>query len=168
MPLPPLTMPNALPPFLIEGHAATWGSPFANVAMGTGHSRKRRVWTRVPQRQAAALLLEPDEMTAFHAWFRDSLRSGERYFSARVKRQGSGLLWYRALFAQPYSAEALHFGRWRVTCELLLDGDGEVDGPTLGNFAAEIAIPFVGSGAPTVEKIFSAEFSIDFLVSEES
>jgi hypothetical protein len=168
MPLPPLTMPNALPAFLIEGHAATWGAVFGNVAMRTGHSRKRRLWTTMPHRVAAQLFLERDEMIAFHAWFLESLRSGERRFAARVKNQGEGLLWYTAFFLQPYTAEALHFGRWKVAADLLLEGEGEVDGPTAGLFSAEVLIPFTGSGTITVEKIFAAEISIDFLVSEDS
>src|SRR5688572_953533 len=110
MPLPTLLMPAELPPFLIQGHGTQWDKPFADLPMHTGHWRKRRKWTRAEQRVSVSLFLERSEMTAFHAWHRDSLLSGQRFFAARVKAQGAGMLWYSAFFTRMYEAEAMHFG----------------------------------------------------------
>lgn len=149
-------MPSILPPFLIAGHGALAGSPFANVAMTTGHRRKRRVCTVRPQVVSVSLFLEPAEATAFHAWHRDSLRSGERHFAARVKEQGAGQLWYDAFWLAMYQAEALHFGRWVITGQLQLRGDGQVGEPTLGGFHASVTLDLQGSAVLTVTKAFHA------------
>ncbi len=165
MPLPSLTLPEGTPPFLIAGHAAQWQSPFADVPMGTGHRRKRRLCTSKPQIVSASLFLERAQMTAFHAWFRDSTRSGERKFSAQVKEQGAGMLWYEAAFVSMYQADALHLGRWVVNAQLILSGDGSLAPPSLGSFSAEITIALSGSGTLTVIKSFSAEVTIALVAS---
>lgn len=165
MPLPSLTLPEGTPAWLVAGHAAQWQQPFADVAMGTGHRRKRRVCTRKPQIVSVSLFLTPAQTTAFHAWFRDSTRSGERKFSALVKEQGAGMLWYEAAFVGMYQAEALHLGRWVVNAQLILTGDGSETAPELGSFSAEVSIALSGSGTLTVIKSFSAEVTIPLMAS---
>jgi hypothetical protein len=85
-----------------------------------------------------------------------------------VKNQGDGMLWYSAFFVSMPEFTAMHFGRWKVSADLLIEGDGSVDGPALGAFSADATIGFTGSGTLTVEKLFEADAYIDFLVSEES
>lgn len=163
MPLPSLTLPEGTPAWLIAGHAAQWQQPFADVAMGTGHRRKRRLCTTKPQIVSVSLFLTQLQMTAFHAWFRDSTISGERKFSAQVKEQGAGMLWYEAAFVGMYEAQALHLGRWVVNAQLILTGEGSETAPSLGTFSAEISIALSGSGTLTVIKSFSAEVTIPLM-----
>lgn len=160
MPLPSLLMPAEVPAFLIAGHGSIYGSVFAPVAMATGHRRLRRVCTIRPQVVQVSLLLERDEMTAFHAWFRDDLVSGEREFAARVKDQGAGQLWYAAAWVGMYEAEALHKGRWRVAGELLLIGDGQATTPAGNEFAAEVTVPVLMSASLNVTKQLAAEIVV--------
>jgi hypothetical protein len=157
MALPGIQLPSSLPPFLIEAHGAQWMRPFVGVRMGTGHQRLRRVFTRGRQIVSVALFLEREEMAAFNLWHRTTLRSGDRKFSARVKDQGAGMLWYAASFVGMYTADALHLGRWKVTAQLLLTGDGEVETPALGFFTSEAVLPLLGVGTLTVPKRFSSE-----------
>lgn len=146
MPLPGILLPSSLPPFLIAGHTSQYGSPYADVPMGTGDARKRRVCTVLPQLVSASLLLERDDMASFQRWFRDTIRSGERRFTANVKEQGQGMLWYEAQFAQMYHASALHLGRWRVDCNLWLFGAGELEAPFTGLLATRIDWALSGVG----------------------
>lgn len=160
MPLPGLLMPVELPPFLIEGHGARYGSVFAAVPMATGHRRLRRVCTIRPQVVPVSLLLERDEMTAFHAWFRDDLISGQRNFSARVKEQGDGQLWYEASWVSMYEATPLHKGRWRVGGELLLIGTGQVDEPSSSALSAEVRVQVLATASLSVSKKLAAEIVV--------
>ena len=163
--LPSLTLPEGTPAWLVAGHAAQWQQPFADVAMGTGHRRKRRLCTTKPQIVSVSIFLTAAQMTAFHAWFRDSTRSGERKFSTQVKEQGAGMLWYEAAFVGMYQAEALHLGRWVVNAQLILTGDGSATAPALGSFSAEVTIALSGVGTLTVIKSFSAEVTIPLMAS---
>jgi hypothetical protein len=160
MPLPTTLMPEGLPPFLIAGHADAITSPFTDVEMTTGHRRKRRVSSARPSVRNVSLFLERDQMTTFQRWFRDPLVSGQRHFSARVKNEGPGMLWFEAVFVGTYEAEALHFGRWIVRAQLYLVGDGQEDPPSLESFHSEVSIPLTGVGTLNVPKRFSSEVTI--------
>lgn len=159
-PAPDTTLPSILIPtscYLLAGHGSQWQSVFADVAMTTGHMRKRRVVTSRPQIVNVAMVLERDEMTEFHVWFRDTLRRGERHFAARVKDQGAGFLWYDAAWVQMYQATAMHLGRWRVEGQLILTGTGQEAGPVLGSFRGEAVFALGGSGSLTVVKRLRGE-----------
>jgi len=162
MPLPTLLLPAAADCWLLAGHGAQWQTVFADVAMLTGHRRKRRVVTTRPQIANVALILERDEMTVFHAWFRDTLRRGERHFAARVKEQGPGFRWYDAAWLSQYTATAMHLGRWRVEGQLILAGVGQVDPPTLGAFAGGAVFALAGAANLLVLQQFhgSAVFAL--------
>lgn len=155
MPLPSILIPASC--YLLAGHGSQWQSVFADVAMTTGHMRKRRVVTERPQIVNVAMVLERDQMTEFHLWFRDTLRRGERHFSARVKEQGEGFLWYDAAWVQMYQATAMHLGRWRVEGQLLLTGTGREAAPVLGGFHGEASWALDGSGSFTVVKLLRGE-----------
>lgn len=157
MPLPTILLPSNARCFLQEGHGTQWQSVFADVQMTTGHLRKRRVVTARPQIANVSLMLERDEMTSFHLWFRDTLRRGERHFAARVKEQGAGFLWYDAAWLEQYRATAMHFGRWLVEGQLILTGVGQVESPTLGAFRGEAVFALDGAGSLTVLKQFRGE-----------
>ena len=163
MPLPQITLPPSLPPFLIAGHAAEWGSPFADIPMGTGHGRKRRVVTARPQIISVSLILERAQMTAFHLWFRDTLRSGQRRFSANVKEQGAGMLWYDAMWLQMPQWTAMHLGRWRVDGVLQARGDSSTVGPTLGLFSGGARIAFTGTARVSAANLFQGGARIALL-----
>lgn len=165
MPLPGIFLPSSVRPFLVAAHATQWGSHFEDIPMGTGHMRKRRVCSSVSKVFDVSLLLERDEMADFRRWHWDTLRSGERSFSARVKNEGAGQLWYEAQFVGMYTARALHLGRWFVSAQLLLDGDGQEAAPTLGAFSAEMGMELLGTGRLSVPKIFAVEIVIPLMAS---
>lgn len=165
MPLPGILPPSDLPPFLIAGHAAAYGNPYANIAMTTGEHRRRRVVTVRPQMVAASFLLERSQMSSFQIWFRDTLRSGERRFSANVKEQGAGMLWYESAFADMYRATALHLGRWRVDMQLMLFGDGEAEAPFTGMLATSITLDLTGSGSLRVPIQLRTQINLPLLQS---
>jgi len=146
MPLPNLVMPSSLPAFLIAGHDFQYQSPFANIDMGTGESRRRRVVTRRPHIASCSLLLEQSQAADFQLFYRDGLKNGERSFAARVAQQGFGTVWYTAQFVAPYNATALHLRRWRIDTQLRLIGEASETGPTLGAFAASSGMEVVGTG----------------------
>lgn len=160
MPLPTLQQPASAPFWLLAGHSAQWASVFADVAMCTGHRRKRRVVTARPQVVSVSLLLEREQMAEWSRWFRDSTRSGERHFAARVKEQGPGFLWYEAAFEAMPQYSALYLGRWRVDVALRLIGVGTEAGPVLGSFHTEAGISLTGSAVLHVGKLFHTESSI--------
>lgn len=165
MPLPGILLPAGLPCFLLQGHASQYSSPYADIAMTTGHARKRRVCTVRPQVVNVSLFLERSQMAEFREWFKETLLSGERSFAARVKEQGDGFLWYEASWVGMYQATALHKGRWRVEGQLLLMGEGEAEDPGLPPFATEVSIPLTGSGQLHVIKYFATEIDIPLVSS---
>jgi hypothetical protein len=163
MPLPPITQPSGLPPYLIAGHSTIWQSPFVDLVFCTGHRRRRRVVTRQVQTYAVSQILERDQMAAFQRWFRDTLRGGERRFSANVKEQGAGMLWYDAAFLQMPTLTAMHLGRWQMDGVIEARGDGSITGPALGNFSTSVSIAFLGTARIQVDKLFHTSVRISLL-----
>ena len=156
--LPEITPPSGTPVFLLAGHGATPKPAYADVAMRTGSPRRRRTCTAAPRVVTVGWLLEADQMAAVDAWFEDTLLAGEREFSARVKNIGPGMLWWTARWIEPYSAEALHLGRWRVTGQLLLTGQGQEADPYSPNLYAEFGAALRGTVALTVVPMLATEF----------
>lgn len=165
MPLPGILLPAGTPPFLINGHGAQWQAPHVNIGMTTGHMRKRRTVTSMPNIVSASLLLERDQMAAFRAWFHNTLKSGERRFTAHVKEQGAGMLYYEAFFVGMYRAPAMHLGRWRVDMTLQLFGDGETVAPFTGLLATTITLDLDGSGALRVPILLRTRIELDLVQS---
>lgn len=165
MPLPAIVLPSSTPRFLIAGHAAQYQSPFANVPMGTGSPRKRRLVTRRPHMQVASVIVERAEAADLAAWFRVALRSGERSFSAQVKNQGGGIVWYEAQMVRMYEAVPLHLGRWRVDMQIRLIGTASETPPELGSFAGDAGLELFGTAQGTVLKFFGGEAGLVLLQS---
>lgn len=167
----PIGMPGIRPPagtpcFLASAHSISPDSVFVDVKMRVGHARKRRVFTAAPRVVEVAWVLEAAEMAAVDAWYKNALLAGEREFAAQVKRQGPGMLWWRARWVEPYAAEALHLGRWRVTGRLLLTGVGQEADPYVPGLAVEFGAALTGTASLTVETMLAVEFGAELLQSQ--
>lgn len=158
MSLPETTLPAGLPVFQAANHSIQLAPVYADVAMRTGHSRRRRVVTIAPRRVTVGLFLTSGQLTLFESWFEDVLRAGELPFSARVAAQGPGpLLWWRAEWLDVPVYTPLSPDYWRVTATLLLTGEGSVTGPVSTSAGVEFAARLFAtadipaSGAASVE-----------------
>lgn len=151
MALPELTLPPGTPAFSVENHDIEMGSMFADIPMRTGHHRRRRVYTTVPRVVSVKLDLTLAQMAAVHDWFEGPLQVGVQPFSAQVANQGPGLLWWKARFVEPYTAEADSAGQsfW-VTAKLLLTGVGQVAAPYSPSMSAGVRVGLVSSCTLTV------------------
>lgn len=164
MALPELTLPDGTPAWLADGHSIELVPLYADVTMRTGHSRRRRVYTTAPRLVAVGLQLTAAQMLAFHTWFEDVLQAGALPFSTQVANQGPGLLWWRAQFAEPYSADAGEAAAsFRVSARLLLTGTGSTTGPYVPAMSAAIGIALAGSAAITAPMTLSADVSVALL-----
>lgn len=150
MPLPGLVPPSSVPAFLLFGHDFQYQSPFGHVAMTTGHDRKRRNVTRRPTLANAALIMELDAAADWAVWVRDSLRNGQRTFSARVAQQGGPPVWYEAQLVQMYQWTGMHKGRKRADMQLRLIGDASTSGPAFGVFTSRSGLDVTGRARLTV------------------
>lgn len=156
--MPQIRLPAGTPCFLAAGHGITPDSVYADVRMRTGHARKRRIYTSAPRVVDVAWVLEAEQMTAVDAWYEDVLLAGERAFAAQVKAQGPGKLWWRARWVEPYEAEAMHLGRWRVTGRLLLTGVGQVEDPYIPEMEVEFGAALTATAVLTVVPLLGVEF----------
>jgi len=146
MALPELTLPPGTPAFSAEGHNIELVPMYADVPMVTGHDRRRRVYTTVPRYVTVKMELTYPQMLAVHDWFEGPLQVGVQPFSAQVANQGPGLLWWKARFAEPYTADADEAGQlFVVTAKLLLEGEGSSTGPYSPNMAASVGVALSGS-----------------------
>lgn len=165
MPLPGILMPSSTPVFQLANHNAKWQSPFINFEMSTGHRRKRRVRTIMPHVVTVSALFDRGQMTDFHRWHRDTLRNGERSFSARVKEQGDGLLWYESAWVGMYSAVPMNGGYWRVYGELLLTGEGQVEPPGPASFSSNVSVSLAARGSLFVPVRFGSSVTVALIPS---
>lgn len=148
--LPELTLPDGTPAFVAAGHTIDLTQMYADVAMRTGHDRRRRVYTTVPRMVNVALHLTAAQVLAFHQWFEGPLQAGAQWFSALVANQGPGLLWWKARFAEPYTADAGDGGgNFRVVAKLLLVGDGSANAPYSANLSAASLTALSGAAVLT-------------------
>lgn len=146
MTLPEITLPDGTPAFSGGGHDIELGEMYADIPMRTGHARKRRVYTTVPRVVSVKLDMTLAQTLAFHEWYEGPLNVGVEEFSAQVANQGPGLLWWRARFVEPYTAEADESGQsfW-VTAKLRLIGEGSVIGPYRPEMYSGIDMAFTGT-----------------------
>lgn len=161
MALPELTLPDGTPPFLAEGHAIELAPVYADVPMRTGHARRRRIYTTAPRTVQVALQLTAAQMLALHEWFEGPLEAGAQWFSAQVAKQGSGLLWWKARFVEPYEADAGPSAvLWRVTARLLLVGDGSASSPYMTAMSAAVTVALSGGAALTIPIALDATVTV--------
>lgn len=160
MALPELLLPAGTPPFLAEGHAVELLPVYADTAMRTGHARRRRIFTTSPRLVSVSLRLTPAQAAAFDAWFEGPLRVGTRPFTAIVANQGPGVRYWEATFEAPYEAEALPGGRWRVTAQLRLTGEGSATPPVPTSLVAATLVPMVGAAVITIPQRLVADSAV--------
>lgn len=164
MALPELTLPPGTPAFSAGGHSIALGPQYADIPMQTGHARRRRVYTTALRSVSVKLDLTLAQAQAFHEWFEGPLQAGVQDFSAQVANQGPGLLWWKARFAKPYTAEADESGQsfW-VTADLVLSGIGSAIGPYTPYMSAAVHVALSGTAAITSPIELGAGVSIALL-----
>lgn len=161
--LPELTLPAGTPAFLADTHSIELTPMYADVQMRTGHDRRRRVYTTVPRVVTVALQLTADQMLAFHTWFEGPLQAGVQWFSAQMANQGPGLLWWKARFFEPYTADASDGGWFKVSAKLLLVCDGSTTGPYTPNMTAGAVVALSGTATLTAPAYLTADATIALL-----
>lgn len=163
MALPELTLPAGTPAFSAD-HTIELVPLYADIPMATGHSRRRRVYTTVPRSVNVKLDVTNAQMLAIHDWFEGPLKAGALEFSAQVANQGPGLLWWRARFVEPYTADAHESGlSFFVNGKLLLTGTGSVVGPYVSAVGAVTSIALAGSATLTAPINLSADTLVGLL-----
>lgn len=161
--IPEIRPPAGIPVFALAGHTVTPKPSYSDIEMRTGQARRRRVCTSAPRVVSVGWVLESAQMAAIDEWYEDTLLAGERQFSAQVKGIGlvggtEGLLWYTARWIEPYSAEALHLGRWRVTGTLLISGEGQEADP----YSPEMLIEYGAAVRTTASLIVSPRLAVEY------
>ena len=161
MALPGITLPDGVPILLGEGHAIEESSVFAAVKPTTGHRRMRRLYT-VPDRVVPVnWSLNSAQMAVFDDWFENALAVGSNFFSIRVKDQDSaGLLWWKAKWVEPYTADPVAPNRWHVTGSVKLFGEGSATPPDVSALALEISVPLTGSAVVTAPQGLELEITV--------
>ena len=161
MALPELTQPDGTPAFLADGHAIELVDQYADTGVATGHDIRRRVYTTTPRLVSVGLQLTAAQMLAWHQWFEGPLQAGAQWFSAQLANQGPGLLWWKARFAEHYTAEAGEAAAsFRVAARLLVVGDGSAIGPYVPAMQASVQIALSGSAALTVPADLAAAVTV--------
>lgn len=159
MSLPEILVPAGTPVFLENEHAQQPRGVYCDVPMGTGIPRRRRVSTTSPRTVAVSWSVNADRVAAIKAWYDNTLKAGSLPFSAHVARIGArGLMWWSATWVDPPNYEPVTARRWRVTGDLLLEGQGSVDGPVFTSAAAEFNAAMVATAIVIRTAIASAEF----------
>lgn len=158
MALPEILTPSSFPCFLAGGHSSAPQSVYTELERASGYRRKRKYRTTAPRIVAVSWLLSADQMPRFYAWFENTLQAGSLSFAARVAAEGPGNLYYAATWLGPYQASPLAKGRWRVSGQLYLEGEGQSDPPGLTTMRAEFSAALTGSAKLTAPAQFAAEF----------
>ncbi len=158
--LPELTLPAGLPCFLVQGHDADVAGPYDDVPMASGSNRRRRVFTRAPREVNVSMVLDAGQSAALREWYETALQAGARTFSAHVRNQGPGMRWWEARWVQPYSLEAAHRGRWRLTGRLRLYGQPSATPPERTTMRAAVSAPFQGSARLSVGRPLAASILV--------
>lgn len=167
MALPGITLPAGIPILLGEGHAIEESSVFAAFKPTTGHRRMRRIYT-VPDRVVPVnWSLNSAQMAAFDDWFENALDVGSNFFSIRVKDQDSaGLLWWKAKWVEPYTAEPLAPNRWRVSGSVRLFGEGTATPPNVFSMELAIAVPLNATAVLTAPQPLELEITVALVSTE--
>lgn len=125
MPLPSITMPATLPPWLAEGRTMVFNSPVATVPMTTGVPRRRRVLQQAEHAVRAVMHLQGPQAAVFSAWFEEDLLAGTERFAARLLGSGTTPMWWDARFAGPpewAGVSTVRGADWRLSADLVLRG----------------------------------------------
>lgn len=150
MALPEVRMPE-FRAFLVAGHGIDEADVYANSKRGTGHRRKRRRYTTTERLQAVSLILEADEELEFWNWFESVIVVGVTHFSARVMSDESPTpLWFHAVWHEPPQHGPMHLGRWTITGQLLLIGEGSETAPVTTTATLEVGLRLTGAAGTIV------------------
>lgn len=165
MPLPLVTAPPEAPEFLANGFSAGDDPVFSDVPVGTGHARRRRVYTLPLRTVRLRWLLEAGALAAVEDWYENALQAGALSWAARIADPSSpSLLWCEARWIS-FSIEMLHYGRGVLSGELLLIGDPTPTAPA--SYLLELSVSAALRGMPsTLSPPWSP--AIDFAASLDS
>lgn len=165
MSLPGILVPDGIPAFALDGHGIEPGSPYADAPMLQGEARRRRLYTTAPSVAQVSATMDGASMAAFDQWFEEVLRAGELEFAAPIKAFGAaGAEYWRALWTEPYDAEPLHGGFWRVTGRLLLAGEPSAAPPIAGTLQVEFTVALAAAAVPTTSVVLAVEFGAELAV----
>lgn len=160
MTLPLITLPSGTPDFQADAHGIETGDVFGSIRRRQGTSRRRRLFTIAPHRSPVDLFLDEEQVSAFHSWFEVDLVAGERHFSARIKRQGAGVLWWDSEWESPPRYEPLGNGKWRVAGVLILHGEGSETPPAVGALSMELRVPVFVNASINAGAVLAMEISV--------
>lgn len=140
------------------GHTHEMGSTYANLAMQTGHDRRRRVYTDVPRVVSVSWDLNLSQAAEFRNWYEYSLSGGMKEFNLKVANQGPGVLYYRARFIEPYTAEANESGQafW-ISAKVMLYGEGVSVVPYNPEMDADVTVSLMGQANLHVIAVVGAD-----------
>lgn len=159
-----MALPELLAPpgtcFLLNAHANTPGDLDDDVQFMQGHSRKRRVQTSAPRVvDVSAIFKTADTAAIFDDWFENTLSVGNGLFTAKVAPVGADSRYWAAQWVGPLAWSPMGKGRWQISGQLLLTGQGS-DTPPLGaTLATEYRAALTGSAKLTVGVSLATEFS---------
>ncbi len=158
--LPSLLLPPSLPSFLAAGHELAIDDPFGLVERGSGHSRRRRLYTAITRTVQVSLDLSEEQAAIFEAFFEDTLQAGARRFAAKVAAEDGVYRYFDALWLEPWTADprpSPNGPRWVFSGVLQLDGEGELEPPSDANLELEVSAALVASGTITPDPSLALE-----------
>jgi hypothetical protein len=162
VPFPTVFEPSGLDPFLAAGLGVDHEDIYATDARGSGHHRKRRLYTTAPRRVTVGRILDPADAAAYHAWFEQTIVVGETHFVAWISNQGPGQLYYDACWLEPpqwtplATPQGIH---WRLEGALLLTGTGVEARPDDGVLEVEYEAALTGEADIVAPILLAVEYS---------
>lgn len=119
-----ILFPDDVPAPSAYGHSFAPIDISESAEFEVGEIRRRKRYRSVPQVATVSWLMTLEQFQSFSEWYETILLAGTKPFDIRLAKQGEyAMTWWTAIFVGPYSAEALHNGRWRVSASLLLTGE---------------------------------------------
>ena len=119
-----ILFPDDVPAPSAYGHSFAPIDISESAEFEVGEIRRRKRYRSVPQVATVSWLMTLEQFQSFSEWYETILLAGAKPFDIRLAKQGEyAMTWWTAIFVGPYAAEAMHYGRWRVTASLLLTGE---------------------------------------------
>lgn len=148
-------------PFRAPGHGFADDAVFADVALATGHGRKRRLYTTAERAVDVSWLLGAQQTALVDTWFEDALGAGSGYFSIQVQGQDSlDLLWWKAKWITPLTYEPRDGDVWLVSGRLKLFGTGSTTAPAATPLGCAMRLPLYGASALIVSAPLGCEIYV--------
>lgn len=147
MALPELLPPAGTPRFHVEGHAIAPDTLYDDIEPMQGERRKRRVQTYAPRTVSVSTIFEADEAYAYDEWYENVLIVGSAKFTAHVGELGPNSKYWAAEWVDPPQWEAMTQGRWRLSGQLLLTGEGADAPPATVTLAFEFGMALTGTAS---------------------